>query len=108
MLTHSQQNEGGFESNLRSERPSYWSPSRSSLSQEPCRRRPNLACKERSGSVTLQGGIKQDVFKLGKFGIFVVGSKGEIFSLSTCFPHRLRQRTCGGCSAMTVSCHRTN
>src|ERR1700726_607989 len=34
-----------------------------------------------------------------------VGSKGEILSPSTCFPLHLRQRTCGGCTAMTVSCH---
>ena len=32
------------------------------------------------------------------------GSKGEILSPSTCFPLRLRQRTCGGYAAMTVSC----
>ena len=31
-------------------------------------------------------------------------SKGEKLSPSTCFPLRLRQRRCGGCTAMTVSC----
>src|ERR1700730_11317604 len=35
---------------------------------------------------------------------FLFGSKGEKLSPSTCFPLRLRQRTCGGCTAMTVSC----
>jgi hypothetical protein len=33
------------------------------------------------------------------------GSKGEILAASTCFPLRLRQRTCGGCTLMMVSCH---
>src|ERR1700730_12572054 len=33
-----------------------------------------------------------------------IGSKGEKLSPNTCFPLRLRQRTCGGCTAMTVSC----
>jgi hypothetical protein len=32
------------------------------------------------------------------------GSKGEILAKSRCFPLHLRQRTCGGCTAMTVSC----
>src|SRR5450631_2309009 len=57
-------------------------------------------CPGSRGTSVLPSGA--DIVSLPRHVHFV--PKGEILSPSTCFPLHLRQRTCCGCTAMTVSC----